>query len=281
MTTTRHAPDRARARGGRPDLTIETAPHWDDAMRILVRRRGCTLFACSVTPGHGSPWFITDCLPHRRDAEPAALLLAVCDRLSADHGADRFIAITPDFWSGHLAAGGAALMQRVVPMWLPLDEELLSMHGKPLPATYRIAPLEPAAAEPAELVHLSADTDRTGDLRVWKETFAHRYGPVIPPATLQLVGDSGRSGAIAVTEHQGTPLVAHFVIAAAERGSGFGRAVLVESLIRLSRSGYVDCRLNVVADNWVAHRLYRSIGFIQSGPTLRVSHLVPSRSRHA
>jgi len=81
--------------------------------------------------------------------------------------------------------------------------------------------------------------------------------------------------ATAITEYHGEPLVAHLVTTAELRGSGLGRAALIESLTRLSDAGYADCHLNVLEVNWVARRLYRSVGFVQDRPTLRASRIGP------
>jgi GNAT superfamily N-acetyltransferase len=259
--------------GARNDLTIDIVAHWDESRRVLVRQRGETVFMCSATPRKQPLWLVTECVPQRRGPELASMLFAVCDRLAAERGASQILAISPASWDEHLAAGGARLLRRVVPMCMRLDEDLLLMHSRPLPRAHQIVPLEPPFEEPVTLARLSIETERESDLRVWRDVFCGDYGPVIPEATLQVVRGSTLCAAIATTEYHGAPLVAHFVTAATERGNGLGRALLVESLKRLSDSGYVDCHLNVMEDNWVAHRLYRSMGFIQVRPTLRVSHI--------
>ena len=235
--------DRRPAAGGGADggLTIELSPYAEEVSRALVRRHGRAVFSCLVTR-QPPVWLVTECRPQRRGGEPAALLLAVCDYLSADLGADHIVTISPAFWTEELAAAGAALLQRIIPMWLPLDPDLLRMHSRPTPAGWRVTPLDPAVDDPATLAGLSTDQDRDGDLRVWRETFAGDCGPIIPTATVRIE-------------------------------DGLGRAVLLAGLSGLCGSGYLDCRLNVVEDNWTAHRLYRSVGFVQSGPTLQACHL--------
>ena len=266
--------DRRPAAGGGADggLTIELSPYADEVSRALVRRHGRVVFSCLVTR-QPPVWLVTECRPQRRGGEPAALLLAVCDYLSADLGADHIVTISPAFWTEELAAAGAALLQRIIPMWLPLDPDLLRMHSRPTPAGWRVTPLDPAVDDPATLAGLSTDQDRDGDLRVWRETFAGDCGPIIPTATVRIEDGPTLRAAIAITEYLGEPLVSHLVAAAAERGTGLGRAVLLAGLSGLCGSGYLDCRLNVVEDNWTAHRLYRSVGFVQSGPTLQACHL--------
>lgn len=248
-------------------MKIVESTHWDTTSWVRVES-GRTRFACAVT--YRDPlWYVTDCVPQRRDPEPVRMLLAVRDWLTAEHGASEIIAIHPDFWDTSLAAAGADLLHRMVPMWLPLDDDLLLLHGKPLPDG-EVVPLE---ATPEILSAMSTDEDRDNDLRVWQATLDGSYGPLIADASVQVVKDSVPRAAIAITEHLGTPLISHFVTAATERGTGLGRALLVESLKRLSAAGYVDCQLHVVEDNWIAHRLCRSVGFIQDRPTLRVTHL--------
>jgi GNAT superfamily N-acetyltransferase len=106
------------------------------------------------------------------------------------------------------------------------------------------------------------------------------YGPVIDDASAMILRDELPCAAIAVTESRGVPLIGHLVTAETERGRGLARILLVESLRRLVRSGYHDCRLNVAEENWVAHRLYRSIGFTRWHPTLQASLLVAKGAGH-
>lgn len=258
---------------GRDGLTIDIVAHWDDTYRVLVRRRDKTVFSCSVTSRQRPLWFITEFLPQRRDPELASILLSLCDHLATECGATQFVAINPASWEEYLADSGATLLQRIVPMWMLLDADLLLMHSRPLPRAYRITPLRVSVDEPTTLAQLSTDTERESDLCVWRDTLSGVYGPIISNASLQIIKGAVLCAAIAITEHHGAPLVSHFVIAATERSNGLGRALLIESLKRLSDLGYADCYLHVVEDNWIAHRLYRSIGFIQIRPTLRVSHI--------
>lgn len=270
------------AASARATLTFTRAAHGDGTERFLLRRDGQTVFTCLATRRTGSTWFVTECLPQRRDPGSAALLLAVCDHLMTESGATDVVTISPGFWGPQLAASGARTLQRIIPMRLQLDEDLLLLHARSLPVPDRLAPLDTSADAPARLAQLSADDQREGDLMVWEETLGGVYGPVITEASLQLGGRAKPSAAIAVTEYLGNPLIAHIVIAAAERGEGLGKALLVESLRRLWDCGYVECHLNVVVDNWIAHRLYRSIGFTQIGPELLaswVSRAVPGDER--
>lgn len=258
--------------GRRDDLTVDIVAHWDAALWVRVQQRGTTVFACSVTPQPPS-WLITECLPRRRGPEAASMLLHVCEHLAAELRASEIIAIHPAFWDEQLAAGGASLRQRVVPMWTPLDDDLLLMHSRPLPNGYQVTPLDASVDEPVTLAQLSTDADHERYLRAWQDALSIVNGPVIQDASLKVTKGSMLCAAVAVTEYHGRPLLAHFVTATRERGKGLGRTLLVECLKGLSESGYADCRLNVSEDNWIARRLYRSVGFIQDRPTLRVSHV--------
>src|SRR5215468_2613619 len=237
--------DRQTAAGGpAAGLAVELMPYAGKVSRALVRRRGSVVFSCLVTR-QPSLCLLTECRPLRRGAETAALLLAVCDHLTATLGATHLVTLGPAAWTGELAAAGGEPLQRIIPMRLSLDPELLRMHGRPTPADWQVLPLEPAAGTPAELAELSPAAERDGDKRVWRETFAGDCGPVIPEATVQIVAGTQVRAAVAITEYLGTPLVSHLVTSAAERGTGLGRAVLLAGLTGLWDAGYVDCRLNV------------------------------------
>jgi GNAT superfamily N-acetyltransferase len=248
----------------------------ETAWRADVRRDGRTVFACTVTPRQGA-WFVSDCLPQRRDPKLAELLLEVCDGLVTDHGATAVVAVHPEFWDKHVAAAGGVLLQRLLPMWVRLDNELLRAPARPSGA-YRVAPLDMVLHGPLELQQLSSAPDRDGDRHVWGEALGGGYGPVIPGASLILLVGSTPCGAIVVTEYRGSPLLAHVVVAEPVRGRGLGRALLAESMRALSASGYVDCQLNVADDNPIARRAFQSVGFIQNRPTQHVSYM--SRLRH-
>ncbi|MFE0155310.1 GNAT family N-acetyltransferase [Nonomuraea sp. NPDC059007] len=251
--------------------SVELVPYWEDAYRAVVRRSDKTVFACTVTPQESAPWFVTECLPQRRDHELSGWLLAVCDRLTAVHGAMATIAVHPAFLEAELTAAGAELLRRIVPMWLALDEDLLLLHSKALPGGYRFQPLDPAADTPDTLANLSPESHRAADRQVWHEALSGFCGTLIPEASFKVVHDSGPCAAIAITEYHGRPLVGHIVTESTRRGAGLGRALLVEGLRGLLSAGYTDCRLNVEEDNRIARRLYRSVGFIQDRQTLRVS----------
>lgn len=238
------------------ELVLDAETGWHGDRRARVRWGDRTALACTITPRQDA-WYVTDCLPHRRDPRLAAALLEVCSWLITHHGAPDVIAIHPEFWE----LPGATLLQRMLPMWLGLDDDVLQMHTKRLPDGYRFAPLDPAPL---------GDED---DLRVWRDSWSGTFGPLVEDASLMITAGQDVRAAVAVTEYHGAPLIGHLLVAEAERGTGLGRALLVESLKGLSRAGYVDCHLNVLEDNWVAYRLYRSVGFVRHQPTLQVSHL--------
>ena len=248
-------------------MKVNAEPAW----RADVRRDGRTVFTCTVTPRQGA-WFVSDCMPQRRNPKLAGMLLEVCDELVIDHGATTIVAIHPEFWDRQLAAAGAVLLQRLVPMWVRLDNELLRAPGR-LSGAYRVTPLDMVVHGPKELQLLSSTPDRDGDRHVWGEALGGDYGPVIPDASLILLVGSTPCGAVVVTEYQGSPMLAHVVVAEPVRGRGLGRALVAESMRALSAAGYVDCQLNVGQDNRIARRAFESVGFIQNRPTQHVSYM--------
>jgi GNAT superfamily N-acetyltransferase len=244
-----------------------------------IRRNGKVVFGCTVTR-RDAAWFITDCMPQRRDPLVAAMLLEVCERLVTDHGATNIVAVHPEFWGERLSAGGAMSLQRLVPMWLGLDNDLLRLPVRPLSPGYDLVPLNAVVGDHLALRNLG-DSDHDGDLHVWRETLGGDYGPLIPAGSLIVLVGSTPCAAVAVTDFQGAPLLAHLVVAEGHQGIGLGRALLVHSLRALAEAGYVDSQLNVDEDNWVANRLFRSVGYVQNQPTQQVSHLWGRRHSHA
>ena len=260
-----------RPRAAADPVVHELVTHWGPYRRMVTSRAGETVFACVVRPGEAGACFVTDCLPQRDDPAAAAELVRVCRHLAAERGMTDIVAIHPDFWTAALTAAGATALTRMVPMALRLDAELLGTHERALPAGYRLEPLRPA---PDDLGGLSPDGDRDNDLRVWREVLSGDLGPLVPDASVRIVAGGRTRAALAITLDGGTPLVGHCVVAPAERGGGLGRAVLVGGLLGLAEAGYATCRLNVVAENWTARRLYRSLGFVQDQATLRASRVV-------
>lgn len=246
---------------------VEAGVGWNGALRLTVDPGGQVAFGCTATRRPTGTWFVTDCLPLRRGPDGAALLLGVCDYLFAEQRASDLIVVHPEFWDSWLQAAGATPLQRMLAMRLDLDRELLTMHERVLPGRYRIKRLAASTAGLAPLI----ETD--GDRQVWLDTFEGHYGRPIPEATVAVFADADVRSAVAVTEYEGTPFLAQCVTSPEERGKGLGRAALLAGLTNLADAGYVDCRLNVEAENWLARRMYRSVGFIQTGPALRVSHL--------
>lgn len=251
---------------------VDTAPTWDDALRLTIRRHGRVAFACTVTERPAGLWLVTDCLPARRGPDCAALLLAACDHLVVEQGAADVIAVHPELWGSWLQDAGAEPLQRMIAMRLDLDQDLLRMHARPLPDPYSLDRIGPSAAALEPLI----GTD--GDRATWNGALTGEWGTPVPGAGLTISADGTVRSAIAVTEYGGAPFVAHCAVAPRDRGNGLGRAVLLASMLSLLDAGYVDCRLSVEADNWTARRLYRSVGFVEHGPALRVSHL-PGKPR--
>lgn len=240
------------------DLVVhDVVLDWSPNRRVVASRDGDTVFSCVVRPAQPGIWYVTDCLPQRDDPVVAAHLLRVCEYLAEEHGMTDLVAIHPEFWE----VGGTDC-GRIVPMWLRLDNELIATFERALPVGYRFEPFDTAALPGAE-----------HDLRVWAEVTSGQLGPLVEEASLRIVADGTTRGAIAVTVDSGVPLVGHLVVEPAERGGGLGKALLVRSVLGLAQAGYADCRLNVMADNFAARRLYRSIGFIQERATLRASRI--------
>ncbi len=239
------------------DLVVhEVVADWGPNRRVVASRDGETVFSCVLRPAPGL-WYVTDCLPQRDNPTAAADLSRVCSFLAAEHGITDIVAVHPDFWDvGGVDCG------TIVPMWLRLDSDLISSFERALPIGYRIEPLKVSALPGSQHDH-----------QVWDEVLSGQYGPLVPAASLRIVADGATRGAIAVTVDRGVPLIGHLVVEPAERGGGLGRALLVRSVLGLAQAGYTDCRLNVMADNFAARRLYRSIGFVQDRATLRASRV--------
>ena len=235
-------------------LVHEMVVDWGPNRRVLVSRKGETVFSCVVRPA-GGLWYVTECLPQRDDPAVVEHLVRVLGYLK-EQGIDDVIVVHPEFWDvGGVDCG------RIVPMWLRLDSEMIASFERVLPIGYGV---EPFSAELPGEAH---------DLSVFEELTAGQYGPLVPEASLRIVADGSTRGAIAVTEDRGVPLVGHLVVNAAERGAGLGKALLVRGMLGLAAAGYADCRLNVMADNFAARRLYRSIGFVQDRATLKASRV--------
>ncbi|MFS8097142.1 GNAT family N-acetyltransferase [Lentzea alba] len=236
-------------------LVHEMVVDWGPNRRVVASRAGETVFSCVVRPAGGT-WYVTDCLPQRDDPVVVAQLERTLVYLAAEHGISDVIAVAPEFWD----VGGDDC-GRIVPMWLRLDGELIATFERVLPVGYRVVPFD---AELPGAEH---------DLQVFRQITSGDYGPLVPEASLKIVADGTVRGAIAVTEDRGVPLIGHLVVEAAERGGGLGKTLLVRSMLGLTAAGYADCRLNVMADNFTARRLYRSIGFVQDRATLKASRV--------
>lgn len=258
--------------GAPADLEFDRTPGWADSWRIRALRGGATVLSCRAVQPELGLWYLEDFLPCRDDPSIGPALVAAGRWLAATHAPSHVMAVHPAGWDAPVAAAGGRLLHRVVHMGTVLDADQLRRHTQPLPDGYLPGPLTPATP-PDDLVALSPPADQRNDRKTWRNLLTGALGPLIGPASLTLTRDERIRAAIAVTEYQGAPLVGHIVIADSERGRGLGRSLLVESLRRLHAAGYHECRLNVVEDNQVAHRLYRTLGFTAWRTPLRVSLL--------
>ncbi|MEV6236058.1 GNAT family N-acetyltransferase [Lentzea sp. NPDC051838] len=230
-------------------LVHEMVVDWGLNRRLVTTRRGETVFECVVRPAQGIH-YVTECLPQRQNS---AEHLARALNYLGQQGITDVIVVHPETWD---VAGTDC--GRIVPMWLRLDPEMIASFERVLPIGYQVEPYS---------------DDVPQDRSVFEEIGRGQYGPLIPEASLRIVADGRTRGAIAVTEDRGVPLIGHLVVEEAKRGAGLGRTLLVRGLLGLADAGYVDCRLNVMAGNFAARRLYRSIGFVQDRATLKASRV--------
>lgn len=256
---------------------IELTAWWPPSWQVRATVAGVTVFSGVVERSNPGCYVVHECLPERVNPCSFTILAAVARRIRAELGAVQVAVIHPAGWDDQLAAHGVRALHRMAQLGLLLDEDHLQAHSRPLPAGFQVAAL--GTASEAELAELSPESDRENDLAVWRDVLSGNYGPVIDDASVVIRVGSGVSAAVAVSEHRGRPLIGHCVVGNGQRGLGLGRAVLVHALLRLAAAGYGECRLHVVEDNWVAQRLYRSVGFTPLCPPLRVS-LLPTESRH-
>jgi ribosomal protein S18 acetylase RimI-like enzyme len=226
-------------------------------------------FSCLVTRPNSASLLLHDCLPQRRDPVLAELLLAAASHVRSTLGSDDEVyAVHPAAWDEYLRDTGTLALHGMAHLGLLLDDQLLQAHHRPLPDGYRRVPLREVAEDT-----LVALTGEAGDRAVWREVLTSRYGPVIDEASLAIHDGQTIVAAIAISEHLGKPLIGHCVSSTRHRGRGLGRLVLVDSLRQLAAIGYSDCDLHVLQDNWIAQRLYRSVGFGPLRAPLRVRRI--------
>jgi ribosomal protein S18 acetylase RimI-like enzyme len=226
---------------------------------------------CVVTRPNSDSLLLHEFLPQCRDQRLAGIMLSAAACAGARLGSTEVYAVHPAAWDDHLRDTGVVTLHRMAHLGLLLDDELLESHHRPLPDSYRSVPLR---EDPEHA--LAALSGAAPDLAVWRELLSGRYGPVIDDASIAISDNSEVCAAIVISEHLGTPLIGHCVSSVRQRGLGLGRMVLVQSLRRLAKLGYSECELHVVEDNWVARRLYRSVGFEPRRAPLRVSRVLPS-----
>lgn len=256
------------------DVEFDMAADWGGSWRIHAYQAGDTVLSCQAVQSELGLWYLEDFLPCRDLPQVGPVLVAVGRWLAANHAPSHVVALHPTRWDTHVAAAGGRLLHRVIHMGTVLDEAQLDEHARPLPDGYQFAPLT-AETSLSELAKLSRAQDQQNDRKAWRNTLAGTLGPLIEPASLTVVRDGKLRAAVGVADYQGAALISHIVTAEAERGAGLGRTLLVESLRRLARSGYHECRLNVVEENRTAQQLYRSLGFTTWRAPLRASLLTP------
>ncbi|GLY47557.1 GNAT family N-acetyltransferase [Lentzea sp. NBRC 102530] len=234
-------------------LVHEMVADWGGNRKVLARQGGETVFECVVRPAPGIT-YVTECLPQRDDPETVGHLVGVLEHLRG-HGMRDVVVVHPEFWD----VGGTDC-GRIVPMWSRLDVEMIASFERALPVGYRIEPLGEVAGD-------------AHDRQVFEEVASGSYGPMIEEACLSVTAGGTTRGAVVVTRDRGVPLIGHLAIEQAQRGAGLGKALLVRAVLGLASAGYADCRLNVMAENFTARRLYRSIGFVQDRATLKASRV--------
>lgn len=249
------------------ELEIDLMSWWDNGFQVRAAAAGGTLLTALVTSPSPGLGLLQDCLPrHPRPGLPN-VLPAVARRVRDQLGCRDVVAIHPAGW--RLPPAVATALHRMANLGLLLDEDHLWPHHRPLPHDHTVRALRPVSD--VDLSALSAQRYRPDDLRVWREVRSGAFGPMIDEASVVISSGNEIRAAIGITEYRGRPLIGHCVTGERHRGQGLGRAVLVEGLRRLAVAGYPECELNVVEDNWVAHRLYRSVGFTALQAPLQVS----------
>lgn len=255
------------------EVSFALTPFWmDNTWQLRATRDATTVFSAVAVRLSPKKWILEECLPQRRDATLAALLCQAARWLVTHASVSGIVAIHPAHWDDELVARGARSLQRINVLANVLDADYLRLHARVLPDDHYITTLRATADETDRLTQLSPASDRDGDGAVWRDVLGSCYGPLIPDASLTISTQAGPCAAIAVTQYRGRPFIGHLVTAESVRGQGLGRALLVHSLQQLHRTGWTDCRLHVVEENWIAHRLYRSVGFSRCQQTLRASY---------
>ena len=95
-----------------------------------------------------------------------------------------------------------------------------------------------------------------------KGTLAGKYGKPISSACL-LIGEEEVASAIIYTwyEEEKMPLLTFSMTRASEKGKGYAKKLIKESLMRLKEDGYAECCLFVTDGNEPAISIYKKIGF--------------------
>jgi ribosomal protein S18 acetylase RimI-like enzyme len=93
------------------------------------------------------------------------------------------------------------------------------------------------------------------------ETFAGKYGPLIPEASFAIVNENGIMESACVVVERDGPFIAFLATDPAFQGRGLGRALMMMSMNALNKAGRSQVVLVVTAANLRAVKLYESLGF--------------------
>lgn len=98
-----------------------------------------------------------------------------------------------------------------------------------------------------------------------KGTIEGKYGKLISPACLVVEKSKKIASAIIYSwfEDEKMPLLTFSMTRASEKGKGFAKKLIQESLMRLSEQGYSNCCLVVTEGNEPAISIYKSLGFAE------------------
>jgi GNAT superfamily N-acetyltransferase len=145
------------------------------------------------------------------------------------------------------------LPQPVLPpgfSWLPWSEEQLTAHAEVLHESFHQeidAAVFPSLGNPDGCVTLM--------------TVVSRRTNFLPEATWLVVGPGGPCGAIQGLHERGVGAIQNVGVVPAWRGRGIGEALVLQALHGFHWAGMVRGLLEVTAQNEIAQRLYRRLGF--------------------
>jgi ribosomal protein S18 acetylase RimI-like enzyme len=135
--------------------------------------------------------------------------------------------------------------------WVPWDEALLDLHAEVLFRCF---------TEEIDAVVFPSLGDRNGCLHLMSEI--RRKPGFVAEATWLLGSPAGYCGTVqGVRERTGLGAIQNLGIVAAERTRGLGSALMLQALHGFRRAGLGRAFLEVTAQNDMAVRLYRRLGF--------------------